>query len=184
MQIIDITTELSARTPVFQSDPHVHIKGHATIAADGYAVSSLAMGSHSGTHMDAPCHMIEGGKTAVDAPLNMLIGPCLVVDTDDFRIPPRTKRLLIRDLAAGEETLNVRQAEALLEAGVRLVGTDSFSIGDDTVHRLLLEAECLILECLDLKHADPGRYILCALPLKVACDGAPVRACLMPAGER
>ena len=70
MQIIDITTELSARTPVFQSDPHVHIKGHATIAADGYAVSSLAMGSHSG--MNSVTFVRFSG--AVVTPRNAVIG--------------------------------------------------------------------------------------------------------------
>lgn len=183
MQIIDITMELSERVPIFASDPRVHLKKHATLAEDGYAVTHIEMGSHSGTHMDAPCHLLPGGKTVVEASLNKMIGPCRVVDTEDFQVPRNTRRLLIRDRSGREETINLRQAEALIDAGVQLVGTDRLSIGNEDVHRLLLASECIIIESLDLTEVEPGSYILCALPLKVNCDGAPVRACLMPHGK-
>lgn len=181
MQIIDITMELSERTPVYQTDPRTSMAPHATIEKDGYAVTRLSMGSHSGTHLDAPRHMLPGGKTAVDVPLEFLIGKCYVADVDDFKIPQSVKRILIKGNTGRDNTLNVRQAEALLNAGVRVLGTDGMSIGDDDVHRLLLESDCIILECLELSRVEPGVYVLCALPLKVDCDGAPLRACLMPA---
>ncbi|MBD5559095.1 MAG: cyclase family protein [Clostridia bacterium] len=181
--IIDITMELSERTPVYASDPHVQLRNHTTLEEDGYAVSSMAMGSHSGTHVDAPCHMVPGGGSVVDIPLDTLVGKCLVVDVREMRIPRTTKRVLIKGNTGRDCTLNVRQAEALLKMGVELIGTDGLSIGDDEVHKILLEAQCAVLECLDLGRANPGGYFLCAMPLKVDLDGAPVRACLLPLTE-
>jgi arylformamidase len=61
------------------------------------------------------------------------------------------------------------------------VGTDSLSIGDDAVHRVLLENDCVIIESLKLEGVPEGKYILYALPLKIDADGSPVRACLIPA---
>lgn len=181
MQIIDITMELSERTPVYQTDPRPSLSPHATVQKDGYAVTRLQMGSHSGTHLDAPSHMLEDGRSVVDIPLELLIGKCFVADVADFRVPQTAKRVLFKGNTGREDTLNVRQAKALLAAGVRLLGTDGMSIGDDEVHRMLLEAQCVILESLELSKAEPGVYTLCALPLKVDCDGAPLRACLMSA---
>ncbi len=67
----------------------------------------------------------------------------------------------------------------LVDAGVKVVGTDNLSIGNDVVHNTLLKEGCIILESLNLDGVEPGVYTLCALPLKIACDGAPLRACLI-----
>lgn len=164
---------------MYQNDPRVHLEQVAFVEQDGYAVTKLSMGSHSGTHVDAQSHYHPGGQTAAEIPLSVLVGRCYVVDIEDFRVPHNAKRVLIKGNSDKEDTLNMRQAEALLNAGVRVIGTDGISIGSDDVHRLLLEQQCAVLEMLDLSRAAPGPYTLCALPLKVACDGAPVRACLI-----
>lgn len=180
MQFIDITMELSASTPVYQTDPRISLTPHATVEQDGYAVTAMSMGSHSGTHLDAPRHLDPEGRSVVDIPLDILVGKCFVVDINDFRVPSNVKRLLIRGRSASEDTLNLRQAQALLDAGVELIGTDGISVGDPDVHALLLGSDCVVLECLDLSRAEAGTYyVLCALPLKVDCDGSPIRACLM-----
>jgi arylformamidase len=75
-------------------------------------------------------------------------------------------------------------AHLLVEVGVRLVGIDYLSVDaferqDFPVHRILLGAEVLILEGLDLRTVPPGDYELLALPLLLAHgDGAPARALL------
>lgn len=179
MHIIDITVELSDHVVTYKSDPKVKLERHATIAKDGYALTRLSMGSHSGTHLDAQCHVVEGGQNAAQMPLNMLVGKCYVVDAEDFKVPIGAKRVLVKGNIDRECTLNAPQAQALMDAGVRVMGTDGLSIGDDEVHRMLLEEGCAVLELLELSRAKAGPYFLCALPLKIACDGAPVRACLI-----
>ena len=181
MRVIDITMELNDRVAVYKSDPHVHVDPYTTVEENGYAVTELVMGSHSGTHIDAPSHVLAHGRTVLDIPLDLLIGKCYVADVDDFDTIPRdTRRLLCKGAKDPSETLTYEQSEELVRAGVRVFGTDGMSIGGDEVHRLLLENSCVILENLVLGHVDPGDYVLCALPLKVAADGAPIRACLLP----
>lgn len=180
MRVIDITMELNDRVAVYKSDPHVHIDPYTSVEENGYAVTEIVMGSHSGTHLDAPSHILARGRTVVDIPLDLLIGNCHVTDMDDFQYPKDTRRLLCKGSKDPSETLTYEQSEQLVRSGVRVFGTDGMSIGGDDVHRLLLENSCVILENLALGHVEPGSYVLCALPLKIAADGAPVRACLLP----
>lgn len=179
MRIIDITAELNEDIRTYQDDPRVRIEPHATIRDKGYSCTRIHLGSHSGTHVDAPSHFLEDGATVTDLPLNVLIGQCYVVDVENFKIEPQARRILVKGCSDREHTINVRQAQALLDAGIRLLGTDSLSIGNDEVHRLLLSNDCIILEVLELGGVRPGKYTLCALPMKIDCDGAPVRACLL-----
>lgn len=179
MHIIDITAELNDRTKTYNTDPKVHLEQHASIATDGYALTRLELGSHSGTHVDAQSHVIEGGETAKDISLNVLLGKCYVVDVEDFKVPRNAKRVLMKGNTMRDSTLNLAQAEQLIKAGVRLMGTDGMSIGSDEVHYRLLEEGCVVLEMLDLSKAQPGPYFLCALPLRIAADGAPARVCLI-----
>lgn len=181
MRVIDITMELNDRVAVYKSDPHVHLDPYASVEENGYAVTEIVMGSHSGTHVDAPSHILADGHTVLDIPLDLMIGKCYVTYLEDVdTIPKDTRRLLCKGAKDPSETITYEQGEDLVRAGVRLFGTDGMSIGGDDVHRLLLENGCVILENLVLSEVDPGVYVLCALPLKIAADGAPVRACLLP----
>ncbi len=137
------------------------------------------MGSHSGTHIDAPSHVREGGKNVSEIPLSALVGQCVVAPADHLKIPAGIKMVLIKSTDGKEARINEAQARKLVDAGVGLVGTDALSIGSDEVHTILLSEGCPVLESLDLRKAEPGLYMLCALPLKIKADGAPVRACLI-----
>lgn len=173
-------------------------------------VTRLEMGVHFGTHLDAPCHFIEGGK-AVDAlALDMLVGPCVVAGIpeaaaitpahlDALDLPADTRRLLLKtrnsalwdrpdhpffeDYAA----LTPDAARWVVDKGIGLIGIDYLSIqrfADEvsTTHIVLLEAEVIIVEGLDLRAVGPGPYALTCLPMKLAgADGAPVRAILTEA---
>ncbi len=179
MKIFDITHELNEQTRVYEGDPRVRVETFYTIETNGFSLSKLSMGSHSGTHMDAPAHFVDGAKTVRDISLTRMIGECILVDSDQMKIPSGTKRLLMRGCAAGEAVLNEKTARTLVEAGVRLFGTDALSIGSDKVHQILAQEGCVILESLNLEGVPAGKYDLIAMPLKINADGSPVRACLV-----
>ena len=179
MKVIDITLELNDQVKIYEGDPRVRVEQFYTVENNGFAITKLSMGSHSGTHIDAPSHVLPGGKHVSEIPLSALVGECVVVGKSNMKIPTDIKKVLVKGTPEKEARISEKQAQALVDAGVRLVGTDSLSIGSDKVHDILLREGCLILESLDLRKAEPGLYMLCALPLKVACDGAPLRACLI-----
>ncbi|MEI6100373.1 MAG: cyclase family protein [Eubacteriales bacterium] len=178
IKILDITYELNEDTKVYQGDPHFIKEEIFTIDKDGFALSVIHMGTHLGTHTDAPSHFIEGGKSLADIPLSSYIGECSVTGMDGLKIPAGTK-LLLKSAQNCEARLSSKQATELVQKGVRLVGTDALSIGDDAVHKILLGSDCIILEHLNLEGVAEGSYFLYAFPLKIDADGSPVRACLI-----
>ena len=188
-------------------DPPVRITRTAEVAAgDPSTVSHMSMGSHTGTHMDAPLHFIAGGKGLDQMPLSAVIGPARVVliehahqitvqEIQRNRIR-RGERILFKTRNSQRcwrtktfvkrfVHLTPPSAQALATTGVQAVGVDYLSVGgyrlDDgpQVHRLLLRANIWIIEGLNLAAVDPGRYWLICLPLRVLhSDGAPARAVL------
>ena len=153
-----------------------------TIVKDGCNLSYLHMGAHCGTHMDAPAHFLEGGRTVDQAPLDILIGQAWVVAADKWDQAPPCERLLLKSVP-GFTGLSPGQALTLTGRGLRLLGTELLSVagGENTapVHKLLLGAGVWLVETLDLKDVPPGRYWLYCLPLKVVgAEGAPARAIL------
>src|SRR6267143_6844873 len=81
MQIYDVSVPLSAATPTYPGDPGIEITQWLTLA-EGHAanVSLLHFGAHSGTHVDAPAHFIEGGAKVEALPLESLMGKAAVVE--------------------------------------------------------------------------------------------------------
>ncbi len=198
----EITAALRAGMPVFPGDPL--FEASAVGGDSPFAVTRLCLGSHTGTHVDAPSHLIPGGRSVDQIPLDTLLGSCLVIDlaghpgSVDARELKRVGlkghcRVLLRTVAspAGEcgkgtevpAPLTLDGARFLVEHGVRLVGIDAPTIedpeGDGSVHRALLEADVVILEGIDLSAVERGEYELLCLPLRLAGgDGAPCRAVL------
>ena len=190
--VIDITRPMYNGMPVWPGDPEVRFVPALTIPRDGVNVTSLSMGTHSGTHIDAPSHCLSGAQTVETVPLESLVGPCLVVEfatrgrigrdpLKESMGTPHPSRLLMK---TGPETyLDAGGAAYLVEQGIVLIGTEETSIespaGDGSVHTCLLESGVVILEGVDLSHVPPGEYWLAALPLRlVGLDGAPCRAVL------
>jgi arylformamidase len=108
-----------------------------------------------------------------------------------LQIPAGSERLLLKtpNSRLWEQDSFVRDfvrldasgANALIERGLRLVGIDYLSIGDPAAHLALLSRGVAVVEGLDLRRVNPGRYVLACLPLKIGgCDGAPARAVLWP----
>lgn len=207
--LYDVTVTLSPGMPTWDGEPAPEIRLLKQAGVDGEPaqVSVITLGSHCGTHIDAPVHFIPGGAGIDALPLDALVGPCRVVSLDPAahgraHIAPAdlgpaargAERLLLktsggafwsdpqfrRDFVA----LTGEAAAWLVEQGVRLVGIDYLSVdpydADPYVaHLTLLGAGVVILEGLDLRAVPPGVYDLCALPLKLAgADGAPARVVL------
>jgi arylformamidase len=208
MKWIDISVPLEEDMSVFAGEQPFHRERTSTIAAGAICnVSRIALGVHTGTHVDAPVHFIEGGDAAEAIALDALIGPAWVVDAtaatgsitaddvDGFDVAADEVRLLFRTRSAhlwgapgfdpGFVALDATAAAALVRRGVRSVGIDYLSIapvGDPVpTHRILFEAGVVVLEGLDLRSVAPGAYDLLCLPLRiVGSDGAPARALLRP----
>lgn len=194
---------------VYHGDPEVRIERVTDISRGDLAnVSRMELGTHTGTHVDAPLHFIDGGPGAEQLPLDALIGPAVVADARGaagdvdaaalaaLDVPAGTERLLLRtrNEALWERDRFARDyvgvaedaARALVEMGVRLVGIDYLSIAPASdpapTHATLLEAGVVVVEGLDLREAPSGHYDLVILPLRIeGGDGAPARALLRPA---
>ncbi len=153
-------------------------------------ITELEMNAHNGTHIDAPRHFIRDGLTIDQLPLDTLIGTCEVVTFDH---PVEREDLLPLDLAErgvtrllirGNVCLTLSGAAYLNEAGIRLIGVETQSIGPVgapmAVHVEVLSHGILALEGLVLTDVPDGTYTLFAAPLKLAgSDGSPCRAVLM-----
>jgi arylformamidase len=203
--VIDISLPIHSGMVLYEGDPGVEVTPRLEIAkGDTANVSLLSMGSHTGTHVDAPAHFIEGGATVEALPVDSLIGPALVAEVASERLIGRRdleplsldgqSRLLLKTRnsalwARGAFTrefvaLDLEGARYLTERGLRLIGIDYLSIEafhspGHPVHRHLLGAGVVILEGLDLSRVAPGVYELVCLPLPVrGIDGAPCRALL------
>lgn len=197
MRILDISLPVGPTTPVYPGDPGVVIERiSAAGSGDSYAVSRIALGSHTGTHVDPPAHFIPGAGTADAIPLDACIGPAFVLDVSSVdrsitaaalsSMPDGSERLLLRTggPALGGPALTTDAARLLVNRRLRLVGIDALSVAPaeapGEVHRILLSAGIVILEGLDLSAAPDGPATLLCLPLKVAeGDGAPARAVLL-----
>lgn len=89
MQFIDLSQPLHDRMPAYPGDPDISIGSALTVAADGVAVARLDFGSHSGTHLDAPAHVISGGRTVDRIPLELLVGPAAILRAPEARAGER-----------------------------------------------------------------------------------------------
>ena len=208
MKIYDVTVAISETVPIYEGDPKVKIDSFVSIANGSAAnVSNVCFGAHTGTHVDAPNHFIDGTRTVGDLDVEKLIGPCLVVEVpaDVIAIEPEhlpvlqdIERIVFKTRNSafwntpedGFRTdftyITLATAKTLADAGIKLVGIDYLSIEapgaeGHPVHITLLEKDIVILEGLDLREIAAGDYELICLPLKYVGgtgDGAPARTVL------
>jgi len=208
MKIHDVTVGISPDMPVWPGSQRVELERVSKIEDGANSNNSrLALGVHTGTHMDAPVHFVPGATGIDTLPLAVLIGRALVIhlartrrvtadDLEGALIPPSTRRLLIKTRNSGYWTTPNHEfhtefvgiapsgAEWLVERGVELVGVDYLSVApwkeSRPTHEILLKAGVVIVEGLNLSKIKPGRYELTCLPLKlIGSDGAPARAVLI-----
>jgi arylformamidase len=192
VQIIDVSVPVRPGMITYPGDPEVRLERVSSIAdGDGANLSRLDLGVHSGTHVDAPLHFVEGGASVETLPLDVLVGPCVVVDgLDVAAVPSGAERVLFKtpnsrlwerdEFSEDFVKLDGEAAQALVAGGVRLVGIDYLSIGDEEAHRILLGAGVVAVEGLDLREVEPGEYRLVCAPLNlVGAEGAPARVLLL-----
>jgi arylformamidase len=198
MPIYDITVPIApGETPTYPGDPGIEFEAWAAISrGDPANVTMLHLGAHTGTHVDAPAHFIEGAPGLASLSLDALVGRALVVE-----IPPEAEA--VGEQHVGAEALGGATrvlfktrnssfwedprgrfrkdfayitpgaARSLAGAGVRLVGFDYLSVErfgseDFATHLALLSAGVVIVEGLDLRAVGAGLYELVCLPLKLA----------------
>ena len=204
-RFLDVSVPLDAGTPTYPGNPPFEMQPVKRIAEGASSnVSRLVMGTHTGTHVDAPRHFFDDGSGADALALDMLIGRVRVVDL------PRRGGITADDLAAAalREDLRVllktpnsalwnsggfRQdythltesgARYLVDQGVKLVGVDYLSVEQfkqpgAPAHHVLLGGGTIVIEGLNLRDVEPGTYELFCLPLRVVdADGAPARVVL------
>jgi arylformamidase len=195
--VYDITRPLSEDTLLYPGDTRPRFN---VIDNGQYRVTEMTLGTHTGTHLDAPSHYLKGGRTVDEIPPERLAGPAQVLDCSDTGsvIGPGcfagrlngTRTLLLKtgfserqEFDPGYPSLSLEAAQVLIDTGITCLGIDTPSIEgydcDGSVHRLLLGREMIVLELLDLSAVPAGNYFMVALPMRLkGADGSPVRAIL------
>jgi arylformamidase len=209
MRIYDVSVPLTGVLATYPGDPGIQISNWFSLAnGDPANVSLLHFGAHTGTHVDAPAHFIEGAAKLESLPFDVLIGAAEVIEVpadvrvidEHFVIENCTKqssRILFKtrnsqfwsqstEFRKDYTYLSTEAANRLIAAGLRLVGIDYLSIeefGGTThqTHLTLLSNSVIIIEGLDLASVPAGAYELICLPLRIRGghgDGAPARVVL------
>jgi arylformamidase len=204
-KLIDISPRLSARTAVFPGDTPF-ARRNLMHVDDGHhiSLSAIELTVHLGSHADAPIHYGKGGRTICQQPLDLYVGPCIVVRVDGARgraigiadlagkVPFGTERVVIAtgtypdherwndDFASVDPAL----VAWLDTRGVRLVAIDTPSVDRPDskalpAHAAFFAHDVSIIEGVVLEGVPDGRYELIALPLHIeGADASPVRAVL------
>jgi arylformamidase len=205
-KLIDVTVPLSAEVAAFPGDPCFQAEPtHSLKGGDPYNASRLTLGTHSGTHVDAPYHFLEDGARVDELSLDLLMGKVRVVSVaareaverehleqldlrDDLRLLFKTRNSgqLRQPFQPNFVYLSPDAATFLVQVGIKLVGWDYLSLerygsSDFATHHTLLGAGVVIIEGLDLSQVDPGEYDMICLPLRLqGADGSPARVVLRP----
>jgi len=195
----DITRPIHAAMAIYPGNPPVEMRLVRPADAASSALSVISLGSHTGTHIDAPAHIRAGAAGTASYSLDVFVGRAQVLDLGNVPsvitavdlpdgLPERVviktinSKRQINDFNPDFVALDESAALRLVASGVKLIGTDGPSIKKkgikDKVHQILLEAGIVIVEGLWLAGIDGGHYELICLPLAIDCDGAPVRALL------
>ncbi|MEA3321326.1 MULTISPECIES: cyclase family protein [Bacillaceae] len=201
MKVYDVSSPIYTGMPVYKNKPEKQPK--QTTNTNGYVTETrLELDVHTGTHVDAPLHMVVDGETIETLPLDKLVGPCKVFDLtgvedritvkdiegldiqkDDFLLF-KTKNSFDEEFNFDFVFVAEDAAAYLAEIGVSGVGVDALGIersqeGHPT-HKTLFANGVIIIEGLRLKDIAEGEYIMCAAPLKLSgVDASPARIVLM-----
>lgn len=197
----DVSVPIYAGMVHYPDDPSIEIDNITHVErGDVCTVSRITMGTHTGTHIDAPIHFLPGGTGVEEVPLENLIGPARVIEIKNPK-SVKAEELRAHNLGARErllfKTSNSERcwktsefvknfvaiaedaASYLASLDTLAVGIDYLSAGNPETHRTLLGAGVVIIEGLNLTGIAQGRYEMLGLPLKISGgDGAPARVLL------
>lgn len=200
MKYIDLSHEFVDAMPVFPGDPETTLKQITSIPKEGYTDHQLTTAMHVGTHMDAPLHMVEGGKYMSEISVDRFAGPGCVLDVrgkkeidksvlSGVSIPEGAIVLLHTGLSSlyGTEQYTKEYpkiaesfAQALVTAKVKILGMDMLNPDTEEsfpIHKILLSHEILIIENLTNLDALENQkdFEVFAFPIKLHADAASVR---------
>lgn len=204
MTITDISMAIHGQMATYKGNPdkRPQLTAESVMPQDSANESSIHMNLHTGTHMDAPRHMMQDGWTIDRMPLSRLITRCRVLDLTAVSDAITREDLTGHGIKPGEFILLKTQnsfgrvfgpdfiyiradaASYLAGCGISGIGTDALGVernqpGHET-HLAFMQHDVLILEGLNLKEAQPGSHILIVLPLNIlGAEGAPARAVLV-----
>lgn len=194
--IVDLSVSLNEQTPIYPGDPATKISPAGVLAKDGYCDHFVAVGTHVGTHIDAPMHMLEGGTSLDQISVDMFVGRGRYVDvtggnfdavkdagigagdivllhtgmSDKYHEP-----VYFEDYPAMSDEI----AEYLVGTKAKMVGVDACSVDNKDgfpIHKTLLAGNVLIIENLtNLNQLTDKEFDVYALPIKLQIDGAPAR---------
>ncbi len=197
MILIDLSVPLNERTPAYPGDPRTAIKPGGVLGKDGYEDHYVCAGTHVGTHVDAPAHMISGGKTIDQIPIERMSGKGAYVKLENgfdletiARAPIENGSIVLFDTGMGRAyhesayyekypAMPEAVAEYLVHKGVKMIGVDACSPDYEPFpsHRILLRNGVLIIENLSPNIAllEGKQFKVYAFPIKLELDGAPAR---------
>jgi arylformamidase len=209
MKIYDVTFTVEQGMTVWPGDNPVQLYRQQKIEDGANAnVSFLGLSVHTGTHIDAPFHFLKARYGVERIPLDLLVGEAQVVqiptetkviDAEVLKgivILPGVRKILFKT-SMSQRQVNLMQAfhtefvavaadaaQILVDMGINVIGIDYLSIApyknSRPTHEILLNANTLIIEGLNLADVDAGLYKLYCLPLKLkGSDGAPARVILV-----
>ena len=194
MKLYDISQEVFS-CAVYPGDPVPRKEQLCTMASGQlYNLTAFSMCAHNGTHVDAPFHFLEDGKTVDRMGLEVFVGECYVarhqgnVSASDAGSILEKAQGARRILIAGDATVTEEAAAFFADAGILLLGNESQTVGPENgpmqVHKILLGRGIALLEGIVLGKVPEGWYFLNAAPLNLAgADGAPCRAWLLSGEE-
>ena len=204
-RLVEVSVLLKPGVPSYPGNPEFELQPIKRIADGGSSnVSRLVLGTHTGTHVDAPKHFFDGGAGVDALALDLLIGRCRIIDLlhrggitedhlaaaglrEDLRVLLRTPNSALWNSDGFHEDytyLTEGGARYLVEQGVKVVGVDYLSVeqfhkAGAPAHHVLLGAGVIVIEGLNLSDAEAGQYEMYCLPLRIeGADGAPARVVL------
>lgn len=205
MRFIDISVPLDATLASYPGNTPFKLESIKRIA-DGASsnVSTLHLSAHAGTHVDAPWHFFDDAPGVESLPIDLLIGRVRLIEvsartgidaedladldlSEDIRLIIKTRNSRLWSTSEFHtDYVGLTQAGArhLVDRGIKVVGVDYLSVEQyqtpgAPAHRVLLGSGTVVIEGLDLRDVEPGRYQMYCLPLRViGADGAPARVVL------
>ena len=172
---------------------------HSIEKGDHSNLTAFFMCTHNGTHADAPRHFLTHGKSIDEVDIRRFVG-WAYVHTHNGTVTARDAREIVKNAALeregtqkkilfrGEAVVSVEAARLFADEGVELLGCEAQTFGPNNargeVHRILLEAETVLLEGIRLSEVADGAYFLNCAPLNLnGAEGAPCRAILLDSSE-
>lgn len=202
--LIDLSVNLNEQTPIYPGDPETKIGTAAVLPKDGYQDHYVCVGTHVGTHVDAPSHMVAGGKNLDAYPLDQFSSKGVYIrmgkgfDLAEIRkVPINAGDIVLFHTGMSDHyhekayyddypAISKEIANFLVEKGVKIVGVDMCSVDHEPfpVHKILLSNDILIVENLtNLASLADKAFKVYAFPIKLQVDGAPVRVVAEVEGE-